>query len=436
MNIRLKIILVFSLVFSIFFFFSALTIYSNIKETLITSFDNEMRLRSESLLSKIKVHPVIIPLPEENEKIKIEYSNYNNKSILYKSKDFPDNQERNLGVYKLNYYRIFVSENIIDESPSEKIKIYFAKKDEPIIYYLKILIAKLLFTYIFSIVISIIMSYILSSYILKPIKNIIDTANSTNIEDIKFISVKNTNDEIEQLSLTINNMLERIDKGIKNQNNFLASASHDLRTPIAIMKTQLEISLMNSNQQNDIKHILFNQLEEVNNLSNIVEDFLLINKIKNDNLQIKLESIDIIDFILEIIERLDIRIKYYKKNVKLNIDENYENYIIQADINKLKSLINNALENALKYSLPDSEILIDIRKNKYIEITISNKFNGDIKDLNNLKTEFYQASESNEGYGMGLWICNKIVEMHNWEMNLHNENGTFSINIIFVDRQS
>lgn len=430
-SIRLKIILVFSFVFSIFFFFSAFTMYSNIRDTLISSFDREMQLRVESLLNKVKVHPVVIPLPEKDEKIKIEYISYNNKTTLYKSNDFPDDNERNTGIYKYNYYRILVTENNIDESPYEKIKIYFAREDKPVIYALKILIAKLVVAYLFSIIISVLMSYIISGYVLKPIKNIIDTTNKIDIDsEIKLIEVKPTKDEIEQLSLTINNMLERIDKGIKNQNNFLASASHDLRTPLAVMKTQLEVNLINNEKNNSVKEILENQLEEINGLSNLVEDFLLASKIKNGNLQLKRESIDLVDFILEIIEKLSVRIKYYHKNIKLNIDEKNDDYTVSADKNKLISLLNNLIENALKYSQTESQIVIDIRRNDCIELSISNKFNGEIKDLDKLKTEYYQASETNEGYGIGLWICDKIVEMHNWKMNLSYQKNIFNVNIM------
>src|SRR6185312_7995192 len=130
---------------------------------------------------------------------------------------------------------------------------------------------------ILSALISAAVSYVLARILLLPLQRIIRAArNITTNEMPDPIPVNGTRDELHDLSVTINEMLLRIDEALQQQQNFFGSASHELKTPLAILRTELEVGLRKQGLEEGLRQLLSNQLEEISRLQAIVNEFLVV----------------------------------------------------------------------------------------------------------------------------------------------------------------
>ncbi len=208
--------------------------------------------------------------------------------------------------------------------------------------------------------------------------------------------------------------IKKINKKLKEYNHNIA---HELKTPISIIKSNLELLEIKKD-----KDLLNSSKEELNYMTDIINSLLFlstINKIK-DNKQIDLNNQikKVIEFNNFPKDRINI--------LKINNKEIFCNKVL------LDTLLKNLIENAIKYSPKNVDIDIKILKNSLI---ISNKFIGDInkKDLQNLFDTFYQLdnSRNRKWYWLGLSIVSNIVNKFNWKIKLKINKWLFFVIINF-----
>jgi signal transduction histidine kinase len=122
-----------------------------------------------------------------------------------------------------------------------------------------------------AVLISALTSYVVASLLLVPLQRIIHAARNFATNKMQDpIPVNGTKDELQELSVTINEMILRIDEAVHQQQNFFASASHELKTPLAILQTELEVGLRKPALEEGLRQLLSNQLEEISRLQSIV----------------------------------------------------------------------------------------------------------------------------------------------------------------------
>ena len=200
----------------------------------------------------------------------------------------------------------------------------------------------------------------------------------------------------------IDTIVTQIEISFKKLKIFNSNVSHELKTPLAIMKSEIEVALMSENKNCD--KILHSILQEINYLNDITEKLLFLTK--NDFNNLKLKEIDLEELILELYE------KYAKKiHISLHIDEEDE-YIIKGDKTLLKMALSNIIENSIKYKALKIDIILKKTKNKII-LTIKDNGIGIPKDkLPFIFDEFYRVDESHnkeiKGFGLGLSIVKNI----------------------------
>ena len=211
-------------------------------------------------------------------------------------------------------------------------------------------------------------------------------------------------------------VLNPIKKNMETQKRFLADASHDLRTPLAIMKSESQV-LFQSNSENidEYKQVMKSNIEEINKMTNLVEDLLLIAR----NESTKSETILNEDVNLQkLIEKLISRMKPEsdKKNIMINVKGTITSSI-KGNINNVERAIQNILQNAINYTSKDGEIMVYLNEEKHsCSIDISDTGVG-IKesDLPYIFDRFYKAEHSRNdasGSGLGLPIAKQIIEQH------------------------
>lgn len=210
--------------------------------------------------------------------------------------------------------------------------------------------------------------------------------------------------------------IQPIEQAHEAQSRFTSDASHELRTPLAVMKTELEVAIKDKNATTDeLKEVLQSNLEEVEKLSRLAE--MLLSLSRSDHAKLKIESVDLYKITLQTIKDFGIpseriRIKSPKK------------LIIKGNETSISELIKVLTENALLYSPHDSIVNIVLSKQGTdAKFDITNTGPGIQPDkLPHIFDRFYRADSSRtnghkKGYGLGLSLAKRIVELHKGELS-------------------
>jgi signal transduction histidine kinase len=282
-------------------------------------------------------------------------------------------------------------------------------------------------------------AFLIAKRAFRPINKMIKTANEISARSLdKRLDVPETNDEVKALSVTLNSMVDRLDKTFKSHRQFIADASHEIRTPLTIIQAELELSLKNKNALNTTKSIN-TALSEINNLNRLSNSLLILAKIDASKNRLILSQVRIDELILECVQSLNSLAVSHNNKINISVDEAIE---IKADLEKVKSIVFNLLENALKYSGTNKQIKIELKKQgaKKIDIIVSDNGSGiSENDVPHIFERFYRSSDLRstvDGNGLGLAIVKEFVEMHSGKITASSKPGntTFVVTLPLEQR--
>jgi signal transduction histidine kinase len=262
---------------------------------------------------------------------------------------------------------------------------------------------------------------------IKPVQGVIAIAREIDGSELsQRVPLPKSEDEIKELAQTFNEMLNRIERAFKSQERFVADASHQLLTPLTIMKTELEMSLRRKNESEEKqitqkafqKDLLRSQLQEVDHLIRIVQDMLLLARIDAGRGSLKLQDHYLDELVLEAFEHIEKLAQ--KKSINLKFDilglETHRPQI-RVDHDLLIHLVVNLLENAIKYSDPGQTISVLLQSEKQL-LRLVIKDQGPGIPPAQFETIFQRFSRDPmisakvKGYGLGLAIAKKIANLH------------------------
>ena len=320
---------------------------------------------------------------------------------IEKNKYFVFKVSRVIKNYKFNIYTL---KNITNEN-----KIY--KRLEYLV---------ILFT-IIGVVITIIVSKIMSRRILKPINNVIKTAKSISTDDLsKRIEIPKGEDELQNLTLIINEMLDRLETSFENQKKFVSDASHELRTPLAIIKGYAEIIRKRGTTDIDIfVESIDSIISETDNMRNLIQKLLFLAKGEITKINTKFVDIDANEMVHQIHSDTVVSTKTHKFHLEMG-----EDYKIKGDETLLQQAIRALIENAAKYSEPNTNIYIkSFIKDGFGRISIRDEGVGiSDEDAKRIFDRFYRVdlsrTKATGGTGLGLAIVKRIVEIHNGKIEV------------------
>jgi len=203
---------------------------------------------------------------------------------------------------------------------------------------------------------------------------------------------------------------------VDEQNRFISDASHELRTPLTSLKTSLEVSLRDKNLElKQAKSLISESIEEVNRLQRLSEGLLQLTQYQQPNPKLKLEKLSV----RKIIEEAVRKIGPLAKNKSIKIRYKSREFEIRGNKFSLIDLMIILLDNSIKYGNKNSTVVIDTAKEENrISISVKDKGGGiSEKDLPYIFNRFYRADSARSksfqgGYGLGLSIAKKIVEIH------------------------
>jgi signal transduction histidine kinase len=278
--------------------------------------------------------------------------------------------------------------------------------------------------------------YYLSGRMLKPIDKVTTLAESISYTNLKErLNYAESNDEIKHLADTFDGMLARLEKATESQKQFIQDASHELRTPIATALTNIEVLELNSEAtREDYQHLLTvlkNSLDRMNHISN---GLLLLSG--DNHSPAKLSKVELGGVITEIINEVDRDAQ--KQGIRVNWDRPARKTYIMGDLTRIRQVIFNLADNAIKYNRPGGSVSItQLAKNNSAVIKITDTGIGiGQDDLPHIFDRFFRVDKSRSrqkgGSGLGLAIVKKIVEEHQGTVEVHSalgEGSTFYVNL-------
>lgn len=292
------------------------------------------------------------------------------------------------------------------------------------------------------ILISSFLSFILAGKALSPITILSNTASKIAASNLsERIPVFTTKDEVEELSKSLNLLLDRLEVSFEAQENFVANASHQLNTPLSIIKGELDVLESKYRSPEEIKRFHASLREEVTRLIDLVKNMLLVSRVKSGLEKFIFHPLRLDDLLITIVSRMNVRAKEKRIVIRYDIEETLteKNLIVMGERQLLDSLFENILDNAIKYSPEESTVQIAIKKqSEKTEIWIQDEGPGMSEEVKNKLGTRFQRGQANlmPGTGIGLSIAKKIAEFHGAEIDYRPEQPRGSLFIVRFGPQS
>lgn len=204
------------------------------------------------------------------------------------------------------------------------------------------------------------------------------------------------------------------------QRNFLLSVTHELKSPLASIKLYLQTILKRDLEKEKRDQFIKSSIDDIGRLDDLVENMLLASRIENGSYSFPKEMFSFSDLLDNMSDRLEINVQS-KRTILRDIEEHID---YNGDRFSLGSLVNNLLENAVKYSVDDSKILVSLKKvNEKIHLKICDEGVGiSESDRTKIFEKFYRVgnemTRKTKGTGLGLFIVKQVTDNHNAVINI------------------
>lgn len=276
----------------------------------------------------------------------------------------------------------------------------------------------------------IIISKVVAENVLNPLSKIISQSKEMTKYNIEAKLIKTKDDEIGELVDVLNETFEKKEKIIKSQKTFTSDVSHELKTPLAIMKGYLDVLKWGKDDENLLNEVIENMDIEIKNIERVINTLFLSSNLEKIN--IKKQNINIKKLFEKI--KKDYEILNIKREIILKVEENIELY---ADKNLISEVLRGLVDNSLKYSTDKIELICqtfenDKKENKIIEIIVRDYGTG-IVEYNKEKAfeRYFQTNKAKKGVGLGLSIIKEIIILNDGEIFLENRKDGLDVKIKF-----
>ena len=254
--------------------------------------------------------------------------------------------------------------------------------------------------------------------ILEPVQELVRVTEEVAQGNYKVTAIKYHNDEIGQLVDAVNIMTKEITRADQAKSEFISSISHELRTPLAAIKGWAETMQDMKDDIEVVEEGLAIVSKETDRLIILVNDLLDFSRLQAHRIELKKEEFSISDLLEDIIGQFAVRCQQERVKMTL-LSDNQENWVF-ADYNRLKQVLINIVDNAMKFTVgrPEAEIRISsqVLDDQIIVIVEDNGSGISPEDLQRVKEKFYKGNSNKSGTGLGLSIASEIMELHGGKM--------------------
>jgi heavy metal sensor kinase len=263
--------------------------------------------------------------------------------------------------------------------------------------------------------------YLLAVRATKPVAEILRTAEQlkpTRLGDR--LEVRGTQDELDRLSLTINRLLDEVAGHVERQQQFVADAAHELRGPLAAMRTSLEVAISQDRTADAYRETMADVLEEARHLSKLANDLLLLAETGDDTRARPREQVDLTAVARQTVAMFGGVAE--ERAVGLVLQPTAGPVRVAGDASQLRQVLGNLLDNAIRFTPSGGRVTVSIGidgERRDAVLTVADTGCGiDEEHLGHVFDRFYKTDASRthgdtvRGGGLGLSICRSIVERH------------------------
>lgn len=267
---------------------------------------------------------------------------------------------------------------------------------------------------------------------LAPVDEITNTARSISAQNLsQRLSVPRTGDELQRLSETLNQMIERLEAAFKKNIQFTGDASHELRTPIALIRTTAELALRRNRTAPDYEAALRQILLESERTSALIENLMVLARADSGAEALKFSAVDLGESVQQAC--IQGRTLAEPRHVTFDWDIADREMPVKGDPHALRRLFLILIDNALKYTPASGRVSVSVQPNgAYVAGEVRDTGIGiAAEDLPNIFERFYRAdkarSRETEGAGLGLAIARWIADAHGASIQVESSPGQGSV---------
>jgi heavy metal sensor kinase len=287
-----------------------------------------------------------------------------------------------------------------------------------------------------SVLIASVVGWFLAVKALKPVDEITKMARRLGAESLdERLSIKGPADEIGRLADTFNEMIARLERSFNQVRQFTADASHELKTPLTVLKGEMEVALRSGATVEELREVLMSSLEETDRMSYIVKNLL---DLARADVEAVKRDVQLDKVLAERFEHF--RKKAVTEGIELDIRENRP-VVVSGDPVRLNQLIYNLIDNAFKYTPRGGRVELFLAESRG-EAILKVKDTGvgiEKQDLPYIFDRFFRVDKARTtregvigGVGLGLSICKEIVDSHGGKIEVQSSPGkgsTFTVRL-------
>ena len=417
-------------------------IYNTAKEGILNTTDAQLRMISldvipdfkdknfvnakefaDELFEEFAIAPLFVKIIYYNkESKKIEYETISSKEYSWLF-DIPLNEIGHISsIYYFSKDTYRISSMFIFEKENTKVFVQFATKKDIESPYLKQLLFSLIVATPIILIIFLLIANILINKTLSPVKEVIESVKSISANNLSNrINIDNIPSEINELVATFNQLLSNLEESFKKITDFSNNASHELKTPLTVIRGEIEVALKQDRNPQEYKEILKDILEESISIQKIINQLLFLAKKDTSELKSHFEELYLDEIITDTLLQIE------KFALTKNIDVKVKKIIpstIYANETLLKIAINNLLRNAIIYSKNDTniDIYMDENSKEYLLKIEDRGYGISDEDLPFIFERFYRADKARSrkegGTGLGLAIVKMILDIHHYDIEV------------------
>jgi heavy metal sensor kinase len=263
--------------------------------------------------------------------------------------------------------------------------------------------------------------YLVAGIALRPVEAMRSRAAAISAETPgERLPVPQTHDELERLGLTLNEMLDRLEDALRRERDFVADAGHELRTPLALLRTELELALRHHLEPEDLRAAVRVSVEEVDRLAQLAEDLLLIARSERGELPLRVETLQANDLLAAVARKFQWRADGERRPLAFRAPPGLG---VRADRLRVEQALGNLVDNALRHG--GGAVRLDARTvNGHVELHVRDEGGGFPREFLDRAFERFSrpdAGRERAGAGLGLSIVRMIAEAHGGSAAAENE---------------